>query len=476
MFNSKSDKAEEFINNEEILATMAFAQKQVNDKKVLAAILEKAKSLVGLNYKEVAILLYACENEENQSMREDIFRLAREIKEKIYGRRIVMFAPLYVSNYCINGCSYCGYHCGSGILRKRLTMDEITEEVKAMEQMGHKRIVIEAGEDEKNCPIEYVLDCIKTAYEAKKDNGEIRRININIAATTVENYSKLKNSGIGTYILFQETYNKETYEKLHKFGPKADYEYHTTAHDRAMEGGIDDVGIGALYGLYEYKYEVIATMLHVAHLEAKFGVGPHTISVPRLRAAEGTDLSDYPNIVSDEQFKNIIAVLRIAVPYTGMIISTREEQNFRDEIISLGISQASGGSCTGIGGYSQKEECSCENTAQFTVSDERSQAEVAKALLKNGYIPSFCTACYREGRTGDRFMQLAKAGQICNVCQPNALLTLLEYSIDYGDEEFQKLVDEVIEKETEQISNEIIKTKTKEYFEKIRSGQRDFRF
>jgi len=476
MYNSKSDKPDEFICHEEILATMELAKAQANDEKLLGEILVKAKSQVGLDYKETATLLYACENKKNLAMRESIFKIAREIKEKIYGRRIVMFAPLYVSNYCINGCTYCGYHAGSKISRKKLTMEQITQEVKAMEEMGHKRIVLEAGEDPKNCPIEYVLECIKTAYDAKKDNGEIRRININIAATSVEEYKMLKEAGIGTYILFQETYHRPTYEKLHKFGPKADYDYHTTAHGRAMEGGIDDVGIGVLYGLYDYKYEVIATMMHVAHLEAKYGVGPHTISVPRIRTAEGTDLADYPHIVSDEQFKNIIAVIRLAVPYTGMIISTREEQSFRDEIISLGISQASGGSCTGVGGYEECNRDTSENTAQFSVSDERTQAEVAKALLKNGYIPSFCTACYREGRTGDRFMRLAKSGQICNVCQPNALMTLLEYSLDYGDEEFKALTDEVIERETEQINNEKIKAKTEEYFQKIRSGERDFRF
>lgn len=476
MFNIKSSNPEEYINDEEIQQTMKIAQTQADDKKLLDEILAKARNLVGLNYKEVATLLYACENDKNQEMREDIFKLAREIKEKIYGRRIVMFAPLYVSNHCINGCTYCGYHSGSSITRKQLTMDEITKEVKAIEAMGHKRIVIESGEDPKNCPIEYILECIKTAYEAKKDNGEIRRININIAATTVEEYAMLKAAGIGTYILFQETYHKPTYEKLHPFGPKANYAYHTTAHDRAMEGGIDDVGIGALYGLYDYKYEVIATMLNVAHLEEKYGVGPHTISVPRIRAAEGMDLSTFPHLVSDEQFKNIIAVIRIAVPYTGMIISTREEQHFRDEVISLGISQASGGSCTGVGGYDADAKCTTENTAQFAVSDERSQAEVARMLLKNGYIPSFCTACYREGRTGDRFMQLAKAGQICNVCQPNALITLLEYSLDYGDDEFKELADKVIEKETQEIKNEKIKAKTLEYFKEIRSGKRDFRF
>ena len=476
MYNKTSDNVKEFISHDEIVATMKFAEEKSKDIQYIGGILKKAKSLVGLDYKETAALIYACENNENEELRENIFTLAREIKEIIYGRRIVMFAPLYVSNYCINGCTYCGYHAGSNISRKKLTMEQITQEVKAMEEMGHKRIVIEAGEDPKNCDLDYIIDCIKTAYKAKKDNGEIRIININVAATSVEDYKKLKAAEICTYILFQETYHKPTYEKLHKFGPKADYDYHTTAHDRAMEAGIDDVGIGVLYGLYDYKYEVIGTMLHVAHLVAKYGVGPHTISVPRLRAAEGTDLSEYPYLVSDEQVKNIIAVLRLAVPYTGMIISTREEQNFRDEIISLGISQASGGSCTGVGGYADRKRCACENTAQFSVSDERTQAEVAKALLKNGYIPSFCTACYREGRTGDRFMRLAKTGQICNVCQPNALMTLLEYSLDYGDEEFKALTDKVIEEETQTISNDKIKAKTEEYFKLIREGKRDFRF
>jgi len=476
MFNSKSDNPAEFLCHGEIVATMEMAKEQANDEKIVEKILAKAKSMAGLDYKETAILLYACENEKNESMRENIFKIAREIKETIYGRRIVMFAPLYVSNNCINGCSYCGYHAGSNIGRKQLTMDEITTEVKAIEEMGHKRIVIEAGEDPKTCPLDYILDCIKTAYAAKKDNGEIRRININIAATTVDEYKQLKAAGIGTYILFQETYHKPTYEKLHKFGPKANYDYHITAHDRAMEGGIDDLGIGVLYGLYEYKYEVIGTILQAAHLEAKYGVGPHTISVPRLRAAEGTDLADYPYMVTDEQFKNIIAVIRLAVPYTGMIISTREEQHFRDEIISLGISQASGGSCTGVGGYATEHRCSCENTKQFDVSDERSEAEVAKALLENGYIPSFCTACYREGRTGDRFMRLAKTHQIGNVCQPNALMTLLEFSLDYGDDDFKKLADQVIKKETSQIKNEKIRARTYEYIGRIRAGERDFRF
>jgi 2-iminoacetate synthase len=484
MYNSKSDKASEFVCHEEILKALAYGEEHKNDSAMVKEILKKAETLVGLNYFEVSVLLHACENTENASLRESIFKLAREIKEDIYGKRIVMFAPLYVSNYCVNGCKYCGYHTGSCITRKRLTQEEVAQECKAIEDMGHKRIALEAGEDDTNCPIDYILECMKTAYATKSGNGEIRRINVNIASTTVENYRKLKEAGIGTYILFQETYHKPTYENLHPSGPKSDYEYHTTAHDRAMQGGIDDVGIGVLYGLYEYKYEVIATMLHIKHLEDVYGVGPHTISMPRIRFAESVDLSKFPYLVSDEQFKTIIATLRLAVPYTGMIISTREEPNFRDEIIGLGISQTSGGSCTGVGGYAQRvthgynvdSSCDDQSTAQFKVSDERSELEVLKTLLKNGYIPSFCTACYRAGRTGDRFMQFAKTGNICNYCLPNAMLTFAEYILDYGDEELNTLGFEVISKERENIANPTTKAKFDEYLQLIKEGQRDFRF
>lgn len=483
MFDSKSAKAEDFINHEEIIKVLAYGAEHKNDNEEVERILKKAESLAGLDRYEVSVLLHACENSENSQLREKIFSMARQIKEAIYGRRIVMFAPLYVSNYCINGCKYCGYHCGSNIRRKKLTQEEVAEECRAIEAMGHKRIAMEAGEDPKNCDIDYIVECMKTAYATKNENGEIRRINVNIAATTVEDYKKLKEAGIGTYVLFQETYHKPTYDKLHPSGPKSDYDYHTTAHDRAMQGGIDDVGIGVLYGLYEYKYEVIGTMLHVKHLEDTFGIGPHTISIPRIKWAEGVDLSLFPNIVTDEQFKTIIAVLRLAVPYTGMIISTREECGFRDEIISLGISQTSGGSCTGVGGYAKRlAEGRCDSshddqsTAQFKVSDERSEAEVSKELLKNGYIPSFCTACYRAGRTGDRFMQLAKTGNISNCCLPNAMLTLVEYALDYGDDEFRQLTFDVIKTERENIREEKVKIKFDEYLELIKSGERDFRF
>lgn len=483
MFNPKSSNPEEFIDHDEIIKTLEYGDSHKGNSELVDEILKKAETLCGLNYNEVSVLLHACENVDNKELREKIFKLARKIKEQIYGKRIVMFAPLYVSNYCINGCKYCGYHTGSAIKRKKLTMDEVAEETRAIEAMGHKRIALEAGEDPKNCDINYIIDCMKKIYETKNGNGEIRRINVNIAGTTVEEYKMLKSAGIGTYVLFQETYHKPTYEKLHPTGPKSNYDYHTTAHDRAMQGGIDDVGIGVLYGLYEYKYEVIATMLHVLHLEQSFGVGPHTISIPRVRLAEGVDLNLFPNIVTDEQFKTIIAVFRIAVPYTGMIISTREEQSFRDEIISLGISQTSGGSCTGVGGYAERErnggvdsECDDQSTAQFQVSDTRSEAEVSKMLLKNGYIPSFCTACYREGRTGDRFMQLAKTGNICNCCHPNAMLTLAEYALDYGDEEFNNLTFDMIEKERLNISQPKVQDKFDEYLGKIKAGERDFRF
>lgn len=485
MFNSKSEKAEEFICHDEIVSTLAYGKENENNVQLIDQILQKAETLVGLNYKEVSVLIHACENTENSSLREKIFKLARKIKERIYGKRIVMFAPLYVSNYCVNGCKYCGYHTGSCIKRKKLTQEEVAEECRAIEAMGHKRIAMEAGEDDTNCSIDYILECMKTAYATKNGNGEIRRINVNIASTTVENYRKLKEAGIGTYVLFQETYHKPTYERLHPSGPKSNYEYHTTAHDRAMQGGIDDVGIGVLYGLYDYKYEVIGTMLHVKHLEDTFGVGPHTISIPRVKYAEDVDLSLFTNIVSDEQFKTIIAVLRVAVPYTGIIISTREAPDFRDEIISLGVSQTSGGSCTGVGGYANRvlrggvnsnSSYDDQSTAQFKVADERSEAEVLKMLLKNGYIPSFCTACYRAGRTGDRFMQFAKSGNICNYCLPNAMLTLTEYVLDYGDDEFKTLAFNVIDKEKNNIANPKTRALFDEYIERIKNGERDFRF
>ncbi|SEF44884.1 2-iminoacetate synthase [Caloramator fervidus] len=464
-----------FINDREIFDILSEAKIKAKNKEYVVKILEKAEKAKGLEPLEAAVLL----NVNDTGYLNKIFKLAKYIKEKIYGRRIVLFAPLYVSNYCVNECEYCGYkYSNCSFKRRKLTMDELIEEVKVLESLGHKRLALEAGEDPQNCPIEYILDCIKTIYSIKFDNGSIRRINVNIAATSVENYKKLKEAGIGTYILFQETYHKETYEKMHKKGPKHNYDYHTTAMDRAMEAGIDDVGLGVLYGLYDFKYETVAMLIHAKYLENKFGVGPHTVSVPRLKKAEGVDLNKFPYLVSDEDFKKIVAVLRLALPYTGMILSTREEPKFRDEVIALGISQISAGSCTGVGGYVEhyKKQHNADEKPQFQVEDHRSPLEIIKSLMRGGYIPSYCTACYREGRTGDRFMRLAKTGQINNICQPNALITLKEFLIDYGDEEAKKLGDEIIKRELKAIPNEKVRQLTINMLKRIEQGERDLRF
>ncbi len=472
MYNKASAIPAEFINHEEIMDTIAEAKKLAADKSVIADILEKAKNFKGLDHREAAVLL-CCNDEE--TIRQ-MYKIAKTIKEHIYGKRIVLFAPLYLSNYCVNNCKYCGYqHCNEGMKRRKLTQEEIKQEVIALQDMGHKRLALETGEDPVNCPIEYVLESIKTIYSVKHKNGDIRRVNVNIAATTVENYKKLKEAGIGTYILFQETYHKETYEKYHLAGPKRNYDYHTTAMDRAMEGGIDDVGIGVLYGLYDHIYETVAMLMEAEHLEAAHGVGPHTISVPRLRPAEGVSPDQYPYMVSDGEFKKLIAILRIAVPYTGIILSTRETEDMRNQILEIGISQISGGSCTGVGGYSSYNMKN-EKTVQFDVSDERSLDEVIGGLCRGGYIPSFCTACYREGRTGERFMRLAKTGDIGNVCQPNALITFKEYLTDYASEETREAGEKLIADQLEQIPNEKVKALAKKYVEEIDNGKRDFRF
>ena len=426
MYNVKSMVATEFIDDTEIKETLEYAQKNKNNRELISSILEKAESCKGLSHREAMVLL-DCELDD---MTEKMFDLARRIKQRFYGNRIVMFAPLYLSNYCVNGCRYCPYHGqNKHIARKQLTQEEIVKEVVALQDMGHKRLALETGEDPVRCPIDYVLESIDTIYHIKHKNGAIRRVNVNIAATTVENYSKLKAAGIGTYILFQETYNKEAYEYLHPTGPKSNYAYHTEAMDRAMEGGIDDVGCGVLFGLNLYKYDFVGLLMHAEHLEAVHNCGPHTISVPRVRTADDIDPDEFNNGISDEIFQKIVAVLRIAVPYTGIIISTRESQKTREKVLGLGVSQISGGSRTSVGGYAEEEE---ENSAQFEVSDTRTLDEVVNWLLRLGYIPSFCTACYREGRTGDRFMSLVKSGQIANCCQPNALMTLKEYLEDYA--------------------------------------------
>lgn len=470
-YNPKSLKAEEFINHQEILDTLAYAEANKDNLELIDQIIEKARLCKGLTHREASVLL-ACENQEKI---EELYTLAEELKKKFYGNRIVMFAPLYLSNYCINGCVYCPYHSKNRhIARKKLTQEEVAAEVTALQDMGHKRLAIEAGEDPLHNPIEYILECINTIYSIKHKNGAIRRVNVNIAATTVENYRKLKEAGIGTYILFQETYHKESYEALHPTGPKHDYCYHTEAMDRAMEGGIDDVGLGVLFGLEMYKYEFAGLLMHAEHLEAVHGVGPHTISVPRIKHADDIDPDAFDNGISDEIFAKLCALIRVAVPYTGMIISTRESQKVREKVIRLGVSQISGGSRTSVGGY--QEEIRPTDTEQFDVSDQRTLDEVVKWLMELGYIPSFCTACYREGRTGDRFMSLCKSGQIQNCCHPNALMTLKEYLMDYASEDTRKIGEALIEAELLNIPKEKVREICADHLKKIEEGTRDFRF
>jgi len=472
MYDVRSRKAEEFINDEEILSTIEYARQNKENYGLIEEIIEKAGEIKGLSHREAALLL-ECEIEE---LNERIYKLAREVKERIYGNRIVLFAPLYLSNYCINGCVYCPYHRqNKHIPRIKLTQDEIRREVIALQDMGHKRLALETGEDPVNNPIEYILESIETIYSVKHKNGSIRRVNVNIAATSVENYRKLKEAGIGTYVLFQETYHKKNYEKLHPKGPKHDYAYHTEAMDRAMEGGIDDVGLGVLFGLNMYRYDFVGLLMHAEHLEAAWGVGPHTISVPRIRPADDIDPGKFSNAVSDEVFEKIVAVLRIAVPYTGIIVSTRESKKTRERVLELGVSQISGGSKTSVGGYADPEE-EDERSAQFNVEDRRPLDQVIGWLLELGYIPSFCTACYREGRTGDRFMSLAKTGQIQNCCHPNALITLKEYLEDYASPRTREIGEEAIRRELERIPNVRVKNIAMKYIDEVGHGKRDFRF
>lgn len=466
-YDSKSRNANEFINDEEILKTISQVE---SGNYNIRDILDKANKMKGLEPNE-ALALLLCDDKKIEN---EMFEIAKKIKLEIYGKRIVLFAPLYLSNYCVNGCVYCPYHAkNKHIVRKQLTQDEIRAEVIALQDMGHKRLALETGEDPDYASMEYLLESIKTIYSIKHKNGAIRRVNVNIAATTVENYKKLKDAGIGTYVLFQETYHKATYEKVHPSGPKSNYEYHTEAMDRAMEGGIDDVGIGVLFGLYNYKYDFTAMLYHAKHLEETFGCGPHTISVPRIRPADDVDVKSFPNAITDSLFKKIVAVLRIAVPYTGIIVSTRESKKSREEVLEVGVSQISGGSRTSVGGYVEEEE---ENSKQFEISDNRSLDDIIKWLCDIDYLPSFCTACYREGRTGDRFMSFAKSGQIKNFCQANAIITLKEYKNDYAKEETKKSIDKVMNNEIERIPNEKVKAKLAEALKGIDEGRRDFKF
>lgn len=469
MYNPKSKKAEEFISHEEILNTLDYAQKNSKNAKLIDEILEKAKKGRGLTHQEAAVLL-DCELEDKN---QEIYALAEKIKNEYYGNRIVIFAPLYLSNYCVNGCVYCPYHAtNKHIPRKKMTQEEIRNEVIALQDMGHKRLAIEAGEDPVNNPIEYILESIKTIYDIKHKNGEIRRVNVNIAATTVENYKKLKEVGIGTYILFQETYNKESYERLHPTGPKHNYAYHTEAMDRAMEAGIDDVSLGVLFGLESYKYEFSALLMHAEHLEAVFGVGPHAISVPRIRKADDIDPTAFDKGIDDEIFAKIVACIRISVPYAGMIVSTRESEECREKVLHLGVSQISGGSKTSVGGYSTETE-NYEDSEQFEISDRRTLDEIIKWLMELGYLPSFCTACYRKGRTGDSFMHICKDKKIHNFCHPNALTTLKEYLQDYASEETRKVGEKLIEKELKTFDNEKTTNLVTQSLDKIGKGERD---
>lgn len=473
MYNVKSLNADEFISDEEIRETLKYADENKNNIKLINEILGKASKKKGLNHREASVLL-ACDIPEKVR---EMYKLANEIKQDYYGNRIVLFAPLYLSNYCVNGCVYCPYHMkNKHIARKKLTQEEIVKEVTALQDMGHKRLAIEAGEDPVNNPIEYILESIKTIYGIKHKNGAIRRVNVNIAATTVENYRKLKEAEIGTYILFQETYHKKSYEQLHPTGPKHNYNYHTEAMDRAMEGGIDDVGLGVLFGLEMYRYEFAGLLMHAEHLEAVFGVGPHTISVPRIKRADDIDPDVFDNGISDDIFAKICALIRISVPYTGMIISTRESKKVREMVLPLGVSQISGGSRTSVGGYDKPEIKEEFTTEQFDVSDTRSLDEVVNWLIKLGYIPSFCTACYREGRTGDRFMALCKNMQILNCCHPNALMTLKEYLEDYAKDDTRELGMKLIEEELKKIPNEKVRQIAYNHIHDIEDGKRDFRF
>ena len=471
-YDVNSPKAEEFIHDGEIRATLEYAREHRADKTLIEEILLKAEQGNGISHREAAVLIEV----EDKEIEERMYAIARRLKERIYGNRIVMFAPLYLSNHCVNGCVYCPYHAQNRTIpRRKLTQEEIRREVIALQDMGHKRLALETGEHPKLSPIEYVLESIDTIYSIHHKNGAIRRVNVNIAATTVENYTRLKDAGIGTYILFEETYDREAYEKLHPTGPKSDWAYHTEAMDRAMLGGIDDVGVGALFGLSNYRYDVVGILMHAEHLEARFGVGPHTISVPRIRPADDIDPKDFPNAVTDEVFRRIVAVLRLAVPYTGMIVSTRESQRSREMVLDVGVSQLSGGSKTSVGGYADGIE-DAEESAQFDISDNRTLDEIVGWLLELGYIPSFCTACYREGRTGDRFMSLAKRGLIGNCCAPNALMTLAEYLEDYASPKVKVAGKLMIDRLTKVIPSDKVRQITERNLQEIVNGKRDFRF
>jgi 2-iminoacetate synthase len=454
----------EVINENKIWRILRETEKNYSEK-IIEKILKKALKKKGLSLKEVGYLLQT----EKPELIERMFAISARIKNEIYGERLVFFAPLYLSSFCVNDCDYCGFHRRNPARRKKLTLPEVEEQVKILENMGHKRLLLEFGEHPIKNPIDYVVDVIKTIYKTKSGKGEIRRVNVNIAATTVENYRKLKAAGIGTYQLFQETYHRETYKKLHH-GPKADYERQLFAHDRAFEAGIDDVGLGVLYGLFDYKFDTLALVSHSQYLDRKYNVGPHTLSVPRFQPAPTVDM-DLPHKVSENQLLKIISILRMAVPYTGMIISARERPEIRAKAFQIGISQTSAASRTTPGGYGEKEVL-----PQFSLQDHRSVEEVLKSILKQGLLPSFCTACYRSGRTGETIMKLLKPGEIQNLCRPNAILTLKEYLEDYASKEVKKLGLEIINQYLEKIPSPDIKQETESRLKRIEKGERDIYF
>lgn len=452
------------VVDEKLIWEILEETKNPKEKKVVQ-ILKKALKKKGLSLEEVGYLL----NTENPKLIEKMFKVSGKIKKEIYGERLVFFAPLYISNYCVNDCEYCGFHCRNPAPRTKLSLDEVREQVKILVGMGHKRLLVECGEHPLINPIDYVTDVIKTIYSTKVGHGEIRRVNVNIAATTVENYRKLKEVGIGTYQLFQETYHRKTYEKLHH-GPKADYRRQLFAHDRAMKAGIDDVGLGVLYGLFDYKFDTLALISHSQYLDHTYGVGPHTISVPRFQPAPTVDI-DLPHQINENQLLKIISIIRMAVPYTGMIISTRERPEIRAKSYEIGISQTSAASMTNPGGYGKDE-----TLEQFEIHDYRSVDEVVKSILKQNYMPSFCTACYRVGRTGEKIMKLLKSGKIHELCRPNAILTLKEYLEDYASPENKKLGEKIIRKYLKKIKDKNRRKETLLRLKRIENGERDLYF
>lgn len=436
-------------------------------------IIAKARELKGLDLSETAVLLTT----RDEDLEEEIFEAARDVKLAIYGKRLVLFAPLYIANHCSNNCLYCAFRRdNTELIRRTLTLDEIAEEVRLLENQGHKRLLMLMGEDSTLCSLDHFIASIETAYATKTNKGEIRRINVEIAPLSVDDFRRLKAARIGTYVVFQETYHRDTYRRVHPTGRKADYDWRITAMDRAMQAGIDDVGIGVLFGLYDYRFEVLALLMHAQHLDKTYGVGPHTISVPRIYPAKNAPLSFAPpHPVTDGQFKRIVAVLRLSVPYTGMILSTRESPNLRHEVFELGISQISAGSRTNPGGYHAGKEHSPDDE-QFSLGDTRRTDDVIRAIVEQGYMPSFCTACYRLGRTGQDFMDLAKPGLIQQYCLPNAILTFQEYLEDYASNGTREAGERLIASMLSDIPTETRRAAVKERIERIRAGKRDLYF